>query len=126
VISGFELLGDQEPFEDDRAVIYPGKVPASGLVHTLIVTDEDMYVFHEHACVDQYGDPACEVAWHEDLAGLDSFFHRADEQGGTKLTDGLIAGHYLVEAWSAVYTGFDYEEYDGGIALHYPEEAACS
>ncbi|MCY0933602.1 hypothetical protein [Streptomyces sp. H34-S4] len=125
MISGFELLEDYEPFEDDREVIYPGKRPVAGLVHTLVVTDDEdeMYVVHMHDCLGQYGEPACDIAWSEHSEGLEMYFHRAEGEGDER-TDGLIPGEYLVQAWSTEWHAWTGEvEYDSGIALLYPEEA---
>lgn len=125
MISGFELLEDYEPYEDDREVIYPGKQPKAGLVHTLVVNhDEDeLYVVHMHDCLDEYGEPACDVAWNEDWVGLDEFFqHAGNEHDGR--TDGLITGEYLVQAWHSEWQAWTGEvECDHGVALLYPEEA---
>lgn len=126
-MSFFELNWDEIPLE--RHVIHPGKQPVSGQPHALVVEDEvddGLHVEHTHACLDQWGDVGCDVDWNEEWVGLDSFFHRADTKGGEKTTDGLIPGRYWVEAWSSEYHCYAYgtTEYDHGIALLYPEEAA--
>ncbi|MEU8133211.1 hypothetical protein [Streptodolium elevatio] len=122
MIVGFELC-DESTFEDTREAIYPGKVPEAGGVHTLVVENEDMYVLHEHACLDEYGEPGCFVVWIEDHEGLNCYFHHADLVAGEKATDGLIPGEYLIDARSDEIRGFDYTEYEHVLALHYPEEA---
>lgn len=128
MISGFELLLDDEPLPDEREVIYPGKQPVNGASHVLVVEEdqEDGFLIeHTHDCLDQWGEVYCDVGWNEDWVGLDTFFHRADTEAGERTTDGLIPGRYWVEAWSSEYYSYAYgtTEYDHGIALLYPEEA---
>lgn len=120
----------EAPFEEDtRELIYPGKVPQSGLPHWLTVEDEQedsLAVEHTRGCLDQWGEIGCDVE-HYERDGLDIWFHRADlGDDGTSYSDGVRPGRYLIEAWSSRSYCHDYGtyEFDGGLALVYPEEAA--
>ncbi|MFE2104285.1 hypothetical protein ACFXAF_00165 [Kitasatospora sp. NPDC059463] len=122
----FEAL--DAPAPDDRKVIYPGKIPASGQPHWLLVEDEEedaLTVEHTDACLNERGDIGCDVAYHED-EGLDWWFRRAvpgDQPSFDSIA--LRPGRYLIEAWSSRSYCHYYGtyEYDGGLALVYPEEA---
>lgn len=113
------------------AVIYPGKVPAAGMPHWLVVhehPDDGFEVEHTEDCLNPYGLVACDVAFHAE-DGLNLFFHRADVGGSDPhwRTDGLIPGRYLIESWFNEYYSHYYgsTEYDAGLSLMYPEEAAA-
>ncbi|MFJ1932597.1 hypothetical protein ACIOGZ_07955 [Kitasatospora sp. NPDC088160] len=120
-------LADAPTFEDDRTVIHPGKVPASGQRHWLLVEDEledALSIEHTDDCLNQWGEIGCDVAFHAE-DGLDLWFHQADTDEGYYGSIGLRPGRYLIEAWSTrswcEYYGT--WEYDGGLGLVYPEEA---
>jgi hypothetical protein len=110
------------------AMIYPGKVPAAGMPHWLVVhehPDDGFDAEHTDDCLNSYGLVACDVAYHEEC-GLGTFFHRADldERGGS-YTDGVRPGRYLIESWFTEHYSYYYgsTEYDSGVSLIYPEEA---
>lgn len=103
----FEPFNQRYPDED--VVIYKGKLPRSGGPHTLTVLDEDMYVTHIFDCLDEYGEPACDVAWHEYRLGLEHFFRYPEGE--------LPVGRYQIEAWSKRAPHHGYGAYDGGLVL---------
>ncbi|MEU9126556.1 hypothetical protein AB0D08_00310 [Kitasatospora sp. NPDC048540] len=110
------------------AMIYPGKVPAAGQPHWLVVhehPDDGFEVEHTDDCLGPYGNVACDVVFHEE-DGLDLFFHRPDlGEDGTSFTDGVRPGRYLIESWFEEHYSYFYgsTEYDAGLCLIYPEEA---
>lgn len=125
-MSIFDLV-EWEDHEEAPEPIYPGKMPLHEQPHVLVVEEdpEDGFtVIHTHDCLDQWGDVWCDVAGNEDWVGMDMFFHRADVEAGDKTTDGLLVGHYWVQAWHSEYYSYAYgtTEYDHGVALLYPEE----
>ncbi|MEU9044078.1 hypothetical protein AB0D63_20725 [Kitasatospora sp. NPDC048343] len=115
IFDGVQLDSEEEP------------LPPAGQPHWLVVeADSDHYLYAEHAtdCLDRQGELRCDVAFHEE-EGLDCWFHRAGIDEGDYGSVGLRPGRYLIEAWSSRYYCHHYGtyEYDGGLALLYPEEA---
>ena len=64
-------------------------------------------------------EPACELAWHEREGGLAGILRYS----GTPVTE---PGTYRIQSWGRKYYVWDAGayEYDGGIAVMDPEEAA--
>lgn len=112
---------------EEPEVIFPGREPKYGQPHWLVVEEDPedgLTIEHTDDCIDQYGEVGCDVRHHEEYAGVDMFFHRADlDEKGDGYTDGVRHGRYLIVAYSAEYFTFDGPEYDAGLRLIYPEEA---
>ncbi|MFD7738083.1 hypothetical protein [Kitasatospora sp. NPDC059800] len=102
-------------------------LPARRRPHWLVVEadpDDGLHTEHTADCLDRHGELRCDVAFHEE-EGLDCWFHLAGTEDAGYGSVGLRPGRYLIEAWSSrswvQYYGT--WEYDGGLALLYPEEA---
>jgi hypothetical protein len=76
--------------------------------HTIGVCDESGVVV-------EYDTYDCGVEWSRESIGLRWSLHYT----GTPVTE---PGEYLIQAWSEKYVGFEYTEYDSGIALVEPPE----
>lgn len=98
-------------------------MPNFGPIHKLIVrsADEpygplgtsefaDYEIVHPDECKYEHDQHKCGVGYYEYEGGVRWSLHYA----GTPVT---TPGEYQIQAWAEMYRGFEYTEYDGGIAL---------